>query len=55
MANKAVTSLRSIAKKLTVRYVKAAKMWVVTYPENGKNIQKWFDDKPTVEQIKELS
>lgn len=54
MANKASTNRKTVAKTLTVKYVKKANSWVVTYPEAGKNVQKWFMDKPTEDQINEI-
>lgn len=45
---------KTTAKGLSVRYVKKAKMWVATYPKEGKTVQKWFEKEPTKEELKEL-
>ncbi len=45
---------KTVAKGLTVKYVKKAKMWVATFPKEGKTTQIWFDKEPTKEQLKEL-
>ncbi len=45
---------KTIAKGLTVKYVKKAKMWVATFPKEGKTMQEWFNEQPTEEQLKEL-
>lgn len=51
MANKASTHLKSIAKGITVKRVKRANMWVVTFPKDNKTVQEWFEDKPTEDQL----
>lgn len=54
MANKASTNRKTVANGVTVKYVKKANAWVITYPEAGKNVQKWFIDQPTEAQINEI-
>lgn len=54
MASKASTGRKSVAKALTVRFVKKANMWVATFPREGKTAQEWFADKPTEEQLNSL-
>ncbi len=53
MAHKSA-GMKSIPKGLTVKSVKKAGMWVVTFPKESKMVQVWFDKEPTKEQIKEL-
>jgi hypothetical protein len=54
MANKAGKNLKSIAKGLTVRFVKKANMYVATFPKEGKTVQQWFDKEPTEEQLNKI-
>ena len=53
MANK-ITGPKSIARGLTIKFVKKANMWVATFPRDGKTLQEWFTDKPTKEQINSI-
>lgn len=46
---------RTVAKSLTIKFVKKAKMWCATYPLNGKTAQEWFTEKPTGEQIDKIN
>lgn len=54
MASKSTSNRKTVANGVTVKYVKRASMWVVTYPKAGKNMQQWFGDKPTEEQINKI-
>lgn len=48
------TGPRTVAKSLTVKYVKKAQMWCATFPQNGKTVQQWFDKEPTEEQLDKI-
>lgn len=54
MANKASKNLKSIAKGLTVKFVKKANMWVATFPKEGKTVQEWFAEQPTEQQLNQI-
>lgn len=54
MTNKARTNLKSVAKGVTVKFVKKANMWVATFPKEGKTAQEWFESEPTKEQINKI-
>lgn len=54
MTNKAHGNAKSVAKGITVKFVKRANMWVATYPKAGKNAQEWFVEEPTREELNKL-
>lgn len=54
MANKAHNNLKSVAKGLTIKFVKKANMYVATFPREGKTVQEWFNQEPTEEQINKI-
>lgn len=54
MASKSTPNPKTVAKGVTVKFVKRANMWVVTYPLGGKNVQEWFTDRPTEEQVNKI-
>lgn len=45
---------KTVAKGLTIKFVKKANMWCATYPSNGKTVQEWFGAEPTEEEIKKI-
>jgi hypothetical protein len=53
VANKS-SEPKTIAKILTVKFVKRANAWVATFPKDGKTAHEWFDEKPTEEQLNNI-
>lgn len=54
MANKASIHIKTVAKSVTVKYVKKAKMWVVTFPKQSKTTQEWFMNEPTEQDLNNI-